>query len=419
MTRARFSTRREVLGASLLTSLGWLLAARSGRADEPRALEPVPRVPVLVCVFLRGAADGLNLIVPHADDDYYRLRPSIAVPRPGERDGAIDLDGRFGLHPRLAPLKALYDAGQLALVPAAGSPHPTRSHFEAQDFMETGAVGDRAAGQGWLGRYFAARPAAEPGVVRAVAISERSTLALRGYPDAVASPSLRDFRLQTATELEPALSQGFRRLYRPDAPTLAERAGQRALAATESVARALGTRRARRGRGYTRDAQDFADVASLIKADVGLECAWIDLVGWDTHREQGRSTNGDLPRQLARLGRALAAFRADLDSAFERVVVVVMSEFGRTARENGTRGTDHGHGGAMLVLGGSVRGGRVLGSFPGLAPEQLHQGRDVAVTTDFRELLAEVAERHLRLPDAAPLFPGFQLDRARRLGLFA
>jgi len=396
-----------------------LLQARSGRADDAVAAgaAATPGTPVLLCVFLRGAADGLNVVVPHADPDYYRLRPSIAVPRPGEKGGVLDLDGRFGLHPRLAPLKAAFDAKELALVHAVGSPHPTRSHFEAQDYMETAAVGDRSASHGWLGRYLAMRPPATAGLLRAVALSVRTPLSLRGYPDAVVAANLRDFRLSTSSALGPLLSEGFRRLYDADAKTLAEHAGQRALAASDVVRRVLGKQR--RGAGYAHDAQDFADVARLIKADVGLETAWIDVGGWDTHRYEGSTENGDLPRQLERLGRALAAFRADLGPAFERVVVLVMSEFGRTARENGTGGTDHGHGNFMLLLGGKVQGGRVLGNLPGLAADQLFEGRDVPVTTDFRDVLAEVCERHLKMPDASALFPGYKLDKQRQLGFLA
>jgi uncharacterized protein (DUF1501 family) len=395
-----------------------LLGAHDGWAQEaPPAGDPTA-TPVLLCVFLRGAADGLNIVVPHADDEYYRLRPRIAVPRPGEKRGAIDLDGRFGLHPRLSPLKAAFDAKELALIHAVGSPHGTRSHFEAQDYMETAQVGERAASRGWLANYLAARPPALGTALRAVAVTSRSPLALRGYHDAVVAPSLRDFRLNGPSELEPVLAQGFRRLYAEDAQGLAERAGGRALAASETVARALGKRR-RAAPGYGRDAQDFADVAKLIKANVGLEIAWLDLGGWDTHRAQGSTEGGELPQRLDRLARALAAFRADLGPAFERVVVVVMSEFGRTARENGTGGTDHGHGNVMLVLGGKVQGGRVLGNLPALTADQLFEGRDVPVTTDFRDVLAEVTERHLHVPDASALFPGYQLEPQHRLGLLA
>ena len=417
MTSQRVS-RRVLLRGSALSSLGFLLRSRSGWASDAAVTEAVPNAPVLLCVFLRGAADGLNIVVPHADDEYYRLRPNIAIPRPGEKSGAIDLDGRFGLHPRLAPLKAAYDAKELALIHAVGSPHPTRSHFEAQDYMETARVGEPSAARGWLGSYLAMRQPGRAEVLRAVAVTSRSPLALRGYPDAVVAPNLRDFRLGAPPELDAVLTQGFARLYAMDAPGVAERAGGRALFASEMVARALGKRR-QFSRAYARDAQDFADVAKLIKANVGLEAAWLDLGGWDTHRGQGSSDNGELPRQLDRLGRALAAFRADLGPVFERVVVVVMSEFGRTARENGTGGTDHGHGNVMLVLGGNVQGGRVLGNLPGLASEQLFQGRDLPVTTDFRDVLAEITERHLRLPDAAALFPGYQLEPAHRLGFLA
>ena len=410
MTNQRIS-RRALVGGTALSTLGFLLRAESGSAQSAEAL---PDSPVLLCVFLRGAADGLNIVVPHGDAEYYKLRPRIAVRPPGTSSGAIDLDGRFGLHPKLAPLKAAWDAKELALITAVGSPHPTRSHFEAQDYMETAAVGDRSASRGWLASYLATRPAHGAGVLRAVALSSRSPLALRGFPDAVVAPDLRDFRLSATRELEPALAQGFRRLYTKDAPASAERAGARALDASEIVARALGKRRRPSG-GYARDTQDFTDVARLIKANVGLETAWLDLGGWDNHRGE----NAELPRNLERLARGLSAFRADLGPAFQRVVVVVMSEFGRTARENGTGGTDHGHGNVMLVLGGNVQGGRVLGNLPGLAPDQLFEGRDVPVTTDFRDVLAELCERHLRLSDAAPLFPGFELERRRWLGLLA
>lgn len=412
-------SRRSLLGASALSSLGFLLQPRSGWAgDAAKAAEALPNTPVLLCVFLRGAADGLNIVVPHADANYYKLRRGIALKPPGQDGGVLDLDGRFGLHPRLQPLKAAYDAKELALIHAVGSPHDTRSHFEAQDYMETARVGDRSATSGWLGSYLSTRPVQAPGTLRAVALSGRAPLALRGYRDAVVTENLRDFKLSATPELAPVLSSGFRRLYAQDAPFLAQKAGERALAASDVVARVLGKRRGQNP-AYARDAQDFADVAKLIKANVGLETAWIDLGGWDTHKNQGSADTGELPRNLDRLGRALAAFRADLGPAFERVVVVVMSEFGRTARENGTGGTDHGHGNVMLVLGGKVKGGRVLGNLPGLAPDQLHQERDLPVTTDFRDVLAELCERHLQLPDASPLFPGYKLERQRRLGFLA
>jgi uncharacterized protein (DUF1501 family) len=405
MSAPAFS-RRLLLGA-----LGaGMLGARLSFAQDSR-----PASPVLVCVFLRGAADGLNMVVPHADPDYYRLRSSIAVPQPGARRGAIDLDGRFGLHPRLGPLKAAFDARELAVIHAVGSPHPTRSHFEAQDYMQSAAVGDRLAARGWLASYLSLRPARELSALRAVAISPRAPLALRGYREALSAESLRDLGLGTSEALEPALAEGFARLYAVDGARAAERAALRGLDASKLVKRAL---RRRTSRGYPRGARDLADVAKLIKADVGLEVAWVDAYGWDTHRQQGSTESGELPRRLDRLAQALAAFRADLGQTLERVLVVVMSEFGRTARENGTGGTDHGHGGVMLLLGGGLQGGRVLGEFPGLAEEHLFERRDVPVTTDFRDVLAEICERHLGVVDPAPLFPGYRLDPARKLGLW-
>lgn len=408
MTHARLS-RRALFGSSLLASAGFLLDARGGLAAEP-----VASAPVLLCVFLRGAADGLNIVVPHAEPRYYELRPTISVRPPGKERGAIDLDGRFGLNPRLRPLQGAFDAKELLLVHAVGSPHPTRSHFEAQDYMQTGEVGNRAAAHGWLGRYLSLRPSPDAGVVRALALSARAPLSLRGYRDALVTESLNDFRLGVRGELLPVLSRGFSRLYEAEDARLAERAGRRALGASQLVARVRAEQKNRAR--YPRGAQDFADVAKLIKADVGLETAWIDVGGWDTHRYQGSSERGELPSQLERLAQALAAFRADLGPAFERVLVVVMSEFGRTARENGTGGTDHGHGNVMLLLGGKVQGGRVLGNFPGLEPEHLFEQRDVPVTTDFRDVLAEACERHLGMPDAAALFPGYTLEPQRRLG---
>lgn len=405
------------LGTSALSGLSFLLTSQTGHAESPRPVSAVTGAPVLLCVFLRGAADGLNLIVPHADPEYYALRPSIAVPRPGEVSGALDLDGRFGLHPRLGPLKAAYDAQELALVHAVGSPHPTRSHFEAQDYMTTGAVGDRTVAQGWLARYLTTKPAGSSSLLRAVALSQRPPLALRGYPDAIVTPRLKYFRFEASEALSPVLSKGFSRLYRAESQSPAERAGQRALEASQLVQSALAKQK--NSVRYGRDVQEFGEVARLIKADVGLQTAWIDLGGWDTHRQQGRSESGQLPRQVDRLARALSALRADLGPLLERVVIVVMSEFGRTARENGSGGTDHGHGSAMLVLGGKIKGGRVLGQFPGLAQDHLYQGRDLAVTTDFRDVLSEICESHLGVADTSALFQGFRRDKTRRLGLFA
>ncbi len=337
MTDGHLVTRRRLLQASLLAPLVGLFGTEQARAESGSAASNAAKR-VLVCVFLRGAADGLSLVVPYTDPDYYQARPTIAVARPSAAGGALDLDGQFGLHPRLAPLKAAYDAGELALVHAVGSPHPTRSHFQAQDYMETGAVGELLAGQGWLARYLVQRPPALPGQLRSIGLSARAPLALRGDPEAVVAASLGEFRLRASANLEPVLRQGFRKLY--GAPSLqpATRAGQKALAIGELLARLNAAKYTpENGARYQRDASAFVDIARLIKADVGLEAAWLDASGWDTHRRQGNSERGTLATLLARLGRALAAFRADLGARFENVVVVVMSEFGRRVHENAAR----------------------------------------------------------------------------------
>ncbi|HEX6276746.1 MAG TPA: DUF1501 domain-containing protein [Polyangiaceae bacterium] len=392
-------TRRAAL--SLLAAGSVELVARPVGAEPARSASPAGGV--FVCVFLRGAADGLNVVVPYTERDYYRLRPTIAVARPGKPHGALDLDGRFGLNPRLAALKPAYDAGEIALVHAVGSSRPTRSHFEAQDAMQTATPGERAPRDGFLARALAARPASDDAAVRAVAFTERVPLALRGY-----EPALSVERLDQLKSFgDPALGDGFEKLYAAgNAP--ATRSGKRALAAVgrlQSVAQTSYT--PENAASYEPGARSFADVARLIKADVGLEIAWIDVGGWDTHKYQGGAERGDLPKRLDTLGKALAAFRADLGARLEHVTVLVMTEFGRTVAENGTGGTDHGAGSVMLVLGGSVRGGRVYGDFRGLSRDALYEGRDVAATTDYRTVFAEIIRKRLEVRDVSRVFPGY------------
>ena len=376
---------------------------------------PAPaRGNVLVAIFLRGGVDGLSLCVPYTEAAYYAERKSIAIPRPGKRGGAIDLDGRFGLHPRLAPLVAAWRANELAVVHAVGSPDPTRSHFQAQDDWETATPGRRSTRDGWLGR--ALEQEAKPGVLPAVAVSERVPLALRGRANVLAAKPLSAARLRAPAPVRPALERGFSRLWsRGDDPM--RRAGRGALDAVSRL-RGLDEREPDNGAEYAPVARPLRDLAGLIKADLGLRVGWVDVGGWDTHQGQGDGEGGRLSRQLTELGRALAAFRQDLGDDMQRVVVLVMSEFGRTVRENGTSGTDHGHGSAMLILGGNVRGGRVLGSFPGLEEPQRFEARDLAVTTDFRAVLGEVAVRHLGVKDVEPVLPGYGRGLAS-LGIFA
>jgi uncharacterized protein (DUF1501 family) len=374
-------SRRSLLLLSATLPLG-ALASRWALAETASTSKDV-----LVCVFLRGGVDGLSLVVPHADRAYYAERPGLAIARPGKaEESAIDLDGRFGLHPRLAPLAAAWNAGELAIVHAVGSPHSTRSHFEAQDYMETAVVGKRA-NNGWLGRALSTRPAAERQPLGTVALSNRTPLALRGLPSALSTPELARFALRAPKGHRQTLARGFRELY-AGGKSPVERAGRDALDVADRLAKLDLDRSASK---YPGAAKPLSEIAALVKADVGLSVAWIDVGGWDTHTGQ----TPRLARQLEGLGQGLDAFRRDLGERMERVVVVVMSEFGRTVRENGTGGTDHGHGGVMFLLGGPVNGKKVLGHWPGLEPDARHEGRDLAVTTDFRDVLAEIAEKRL------------------------
>jgi uncharacterized protein (DUF1501 family) len=318
----------------------------------------------------------------------------------------LDLDGKFGLHPALEPLKAIFDAKQLAIVEAVGSPDPTRSHFDAQDYMESGTPGVKSTRDGWLNR---ALPAAstKSSPVRAIALGPNLPRALRGRNSAVAIGSLNEFQLR-----DDGSSAMFESLY----------AGDKALSATgRETFEAMRMLEAVRRQTYMpadsaaypngRLGQSLRQIAQLIKADVGLEVAFADMGGWDTHVNEV----GALPNLLREFGRAIAAFHRDMGARMEDVMVVTMSEFGRTARENGNRGTDHGHANLMFVLGAGVKGGRVYGDWPGLEAEQLYEGRDLALTTDFRDVLSEVIPGHLGAKNAEQVFPGYRAEK--RLGL--
>jgi uncharacterized protein (DUF1501 family) len=365
-------------------------------AGETVAGETKPRR-VLVAIFQRGAVDALNMVVPHGEKAYYNYRPAIAVPR----ERVIDLDGHFGLHPALAPLKSAWDSRQLAIVHAVGSPDATRSHFDAQDYMESGTPGVKSTRDGWLNR--ALPKDAPPSPVRAVSMGPALARTLRGSQPAVAVQSLDSFRVAESAKFEEMYARAA------DKPLAA--AGRdtfEAVKLIESIRKQAYS--PANGAEYPngRFGQSLRQIGQLIKADVGLEVAFADLGGWDHHVNEVGATidQGPLANLLREFGGALAAFHRDLENRLDDVVIVTMSEFGRTARENGNRGTDHGHGGAMLMLGGRVNGGRVLGDWPGLAPEQLYEGRDLAVTTDFRDALGEVVAGHLGAADLSRVFPG-------------
>jgi uncharacterized protein (DUF1501 family) len=392
-------------GGLALVGLGFAPAflARTAAASDARRR-------VLIAIFQRGAVDGLNMIVPFGERHYHAARPSIAIGRPGASpDSAIDLDGFFGLHPRLAPLAPFYAAGQMAVVHACGSPDGTRSHFDAQDYMETATPGVKSTQDGWLNRYLHAREHRAATPFRAVALAQQLPRALQGIAPALAIGQIGQFGIRGGGAGD-SIQSAFESEYAAAAESVLHSSGREAFDAVKMMEGANPLRHApANGAEYPRSAfgQALRQIAQLVKADVGLEIAFAESGNWDHHANEGAAT-GVLATRLDDLARGIAALARDLGDRMQDVVVLTMSEFGRAVAENGSRGTDHGHGNAMLILGGGVRGGRVYGRWPGLAPEQRYDGRDLAVTTDFRSVFAEVVRGHLGLTDAAAVFPGFQ-----------
>jgi uncharacterized protein (DUF1501 family) len=372
----------------------------------------------LVVLFQRGAADGLNIVVPFGERDYYRLRPTIAIPEPrrGGEAAAIDLDGFFGLHPSLAPLEPLFHQQQLAIVHAAGSPDTTRSHFDAQDFMESGTPGLKSTEDGWLNRALQSLPEQDSTPFRAVAVGANLPRTLRGAAPAIALPDVRQFQVMAQS---PMVEGGFEALYAQTVDTALHGTGTETFEAIDMLRKANPQRfQPENGADYprSRTGQSLQQVAQLIKADIGLEVCFLDTAGWDNHVNEG-GVQGQLSNLLRDLGQSLAAFHRDLGDRMQDITVVTMSEFGRTAHENGNRGTDHGHANCMFVLGGPVKGGKVYGKWPGLSQGQLYEGRDLALTTDFRSVLGELISTHLGNQDLKTVFPGFHNDPRKFVGL--
>ncbi len=405
-------------GAFAMVSLGFApsflsrTAFAAGRSGRPKQL---------IAIFQRGAVDGLSVIVPFGEADYYRARPSIAIPRPNSgENAAIDLDGFFGFNPRLQPLKRLWDARQLAIVHACGSPDSTRSHFDAQDYMETATPGVKSTSDGWLNRYLQARREQDATPFRAVALTAQLPRMLQGTAPALAMNQIAQFGIH-AGQASDALGASFEAEYAAAADQVLNGTGREAFNAMKMLKTTDPAKyQPENGADYPRSpfGQALKQIAQLSKANVGLEVAFADIGGWDTHVNQG-AAQGQLANRLDDFGRSIAALVADLGDRMEDTVVLTMSEFGRAVNENGNRGTDHGHGNAMMVIGGGVRGGRVYGRWPGLSVERRYDGRDLAVTTDFRDVFGEIVTRHLGIADARPVFPGYTSSPAKFPGLFA
>jgi uncharacterized protein (DUF1501 family) len=410
-------------GALALVTLG-LSPSFLRRTAFGAQLTQAPKGKTLICLFQRGAADALNIVVPHGDKAYYDLRPSIAIPRPAglsrtiSRDAAIDLDGFFGLHPSLAPFKPLYDRGLLAPVHAVGSPSATRSHFDAQDYMETATPDVKGTQDGWLNRYLAVQGTCDEckaSPFRAVSLTQQTPRIMEGSSEVIAMNTLSEFTVRASG----SQAERLEALYRTGSADLVHGTGTEMFEAVKMLKSANPQRYApQNGASYPRSqfGQRLLQIAQLIKADVGLEIAFADVGGWDTHVNQGAAT-GQLAARLDDFAQSIAALVTDLGDRMGDVLILTMSEFGRMARENGNRGTDHGHAGALFVIGGDVKGGKVHGKWPGLATEQLYEGRDLALTTDFRSVFSEVTARHLGATKLEKIFPGFAVKQEGWVGL--
>lgn len=410
-----------------LKSGGIALASMGVSLSAPAFLERVVlgseaitggRRKTLIAIFQRGAVDGLNMVVPFGESSYYDARPSIAIPKPdaANAESAINLDGFFGLHPSLSPFKSLWDSKRLAIVHASGSPDNSRSHFDAQDYMESATPGVKSTADGWLNRYLQSKKDTESSSFRAVSMTRTMPRVLMGRAPSVAMASLSDFSIR-AGKSSANIQHGFEAIYAQQSKDTLAGMGRETFEAVNYLKKANPAQyKPDNGAEYPTNAfgNSLRQIAQLIKADVGLEIAFTDIGGWDTHVNQG-SGRGQLANLLQPFSVAIAALYQDLGQRMDDVVVLTMSEFGRTVRENGNRGTDHGHANAMFVMGNSVRGGKVYGRWPGLKDDQLFEGRDLALTTDFREVFGEIAGRHLGATNLKSVFPGYSPGQFKNL----
>jgi uncharacterized protein (DUF1501 family) len=408
------TSRRVFLksGAMAMVTLGFAPSFMARTAEAAGT-----RKKLLISVFQRGAVDGLNMVVPFGEADYYRARPSIAIARPGSADGAIDLNGFFGLHPRMSAFKPLWDRGELAIVHASGSHDTTRSHFDAQDYMESATPGVKSTKDGWLNRYLQARNDHQhDSPLQAVALTRTMPRALQGVAPALAVGNTDDFNVS-----DMGAKASFEEIYAAAKDkTLHGTAGETFDAMRTLNQKTQGTYRPANGAVYPRSpfGQAMQEIARLAKSDVGLEIAFAESNQWDHHVNEGAAT-GQIANRLDDFSRGIAALAQDLGDRMADTVILTMSEFGRAVAENGSRGTDHGHGNAMFVIGSGVKGREVYGKWPGLRADDRYEGRDLAVTTDFRDVFAEIVVKHLGADraTASKIFPGYSINPANLRGV--
>ena len=409
-------TRRVFLRNSALAVVGTAAVPSFLTRAAMGAVQPGTRTKRLVVIFQRGAADGLNIVVPHGEAQYYAMRPSINIPR----NAVIDLDGFFGLHPSLAPFQPLWQQHHLAIVHAAGSPDPSRSHFDAQDFMEAGTPGVKSTEDGWLNRALRNMPQpAQKSAFEAIAMGPSIPRILSGTEPAIAMNNINDFSVGGRNQKASPAATAFEAMYDHSADTVLHGTAEETFEAVKMLKSTDPSKyKPAPGADYPkgRFGDSLRQLAQLIKANLGVQVAFADIGAWDHHVNEG-ATDGQIANVLRDFSQSLAAFWTDLGDLGEDTVVVTMSEFGRTARENGNRGTDHGHANVMFVLGGPVRGGKVYGRWPGLEQSQLYEGRDLALTTDFRQVVGEAVARHMGNKNLNEVFPGYENQPAKFLKL--
>jgi len=368
-----------------------------------------PRGDTLVVVFLRGAADVLNMVVPHGEEAYYQLRPSLGIPHPDDTNAkkderTMDLDGFFGFHPSMSALLDAWRSEQLAIIHACGAPDESRSHFKAMELMERGVEDERGPASGWIGRHLGTLNTGNSSPLRAVGMGTRPQRSLSGSVPVSALRSIADFHLGGDPRALQQMRAALNTVYAEDI------LGQDTLSIMDTL-ETLDPLRYLPSRSAKYPDSEFGlalkQTAMLIKAEVGLEVSAIDVGGWDTHFAQGAST-GQMPNLMKDLADGLAAFHTDMFGHMHQLTTVTMSEFGRRASENGSLGTDHGHGSMMMVLGGNVNGGKVHGEWPGMAEGQLIGPGDLAVTTDYRDVLSEILVKRLNNPSTDEIFPEYK-----------
>ena len=404
MKRRKFFQNLALLSTGLIVPIGsrsWVsLGANSPKSNNSDRL---------VVIFLRGAIDGLNVVVPYTDDEYYSIRPTLALNAPGESDGVINLDNNFGLHPALKDLMPLWQEKSLAFVNCCGLPNNNRSHFAVQHLIETGTPQNKNNNVGWMNRLLGEIHQNNP--TQAINFGAGTNTILKGKNSVANLPRKESQEVSsTMTTTQKNINQLFSQLYQGNSEL--GKAYQEGLQAQQIFQEELDQEMKTANKGAPKSTsfvQEVGEMAALMKGNANAQLAFIDFGAWDTHTNEANT----LRRLLPPLGQGLAKLKKELGNEYQNTTIVVMSEFGRTVKENGNRGTDHGHGNAMWVMGGKVKGGQIYGQWRGLAPNQLYQGRDLPVNTDYREVFAHILDRNFKLSQGSlnKIFPRFNSSK--------